>query len=237
MLAMFSPGPKSRTTAACLAIFLGWAGIHKLYLGYRNAAIIHVALTLVGVMALAAQLTAPAGSLIVVYIAAWALILFGYVYVRRFHFGHTLAEIVNPARLLLWPWRLLRYTFRLVGVGSNMMDDEEEEQDRRRWRRRRGRGRGSRWGWGGRRRRRHDDDDDDDDDGRSFGCVVVVLGIILSLAVVALIVLMYILILSLVGPIALAASVAIGVAEGIRYLSKSDHEFQQEYVVGRRLWF
>ena len=235
MLAMFSPGPKSRTTAACLAIFLGWAGIHKLYLGYRNAAIVHVALTLVGVMALAAQLTAPAGSLIAVYIAAWALILFGYVYVRRFHFGHTLAETVNPARVLLWPWRLLRYTFRLVGVGSNVMDDEEEEQDRRRWRRRRGRGRGRRWGWGGRRGRRHDDDDDDD--GRSFGCVVVVLGIILSLAVVALIVLMYILILSLVGPIALAASVAIGVAEGIRYLSKTDHEFQQEYVVGQRLWF
>lgn len=47
MLAMFSSGPKSRTTAAYLAIFLGWAGIHKSYIGHRNVGFTHVALTAV----------------------------------------------------------------------------------------------------------------------------------------------------------------------------------------------
>ena len=224
MLAMFSPGPKSRTTAACLAIFLGWTGLHKLYLGHRSVAIIHAGLTLVGVVAVTAQFFAPADGLVAVYLAAWALIVFGYVYVRRFHFGHTFAEIMNPGRLLLWPWRLLRYTFRVVGVGSRMMGEEEEE---RRWRRFRSR----------RRRGRFLSGDDYDDDGCSFGCVVLVLGILLSLAVAALIIFLYYLVISLVGFIALAASIAIGVAEGVRYLSKSDPEFQREYVVGQRLWF
>ena len=84
----------------------------------------------------------------------------------------------------------------------------------------------------GRRRGRRSDDDDG---GCSFGCVVLVLGILLSLAVVALIVFLYYLVIALVGFIALGAS--IGVAEGVRYLSKRDPEFQQEYVVGQRLWF
>ncbi len=229
MLAMFSPGPKSRTTAACLALFLGWTGIHKFYLGHRNVAVIHVALTLVGVVVFIAQATAPASGLVAVYIAAWASLLFCYFYVRRFHFGHTVAEMVNPVRVLLWPWRLLRYTFRVVGVGSNMMDEEEEERRWRRWQRRRRRG------WGGRRGRR--DDADDDDDGCSFGCLVLILGIILSLAVVALIIFLYFLILSLVGAISLGASIVIGVIEGVRYLSRSDTEFQEVYVVGRRPWF
>ena len=226
MASMFPAGPKRRTVAAYLAIFLGWTGIHKFYLGHNHVAAIHAALTLVGVAALAAQFFAPTSELVAVYIAAWALILFGYVYVRRFHFGHTVREIVNPARLLLWPWRLLRYTFRVVGMGSNMMGDEEEERQWRRWRNRRRRG--------GRRRRRSDDDDDG---WCSFGCVVLVLGILLSLAVIGLIIFLYILVLSFVGPIALVASIAIGVAEGLRYLSKTDPEFRQEYVTGQRLWF
>ena len=229
---MFSPGPKSRTTAAYLAIFLGWTGLHKLYLGHRNVAIIHSALTLVGVVVFIAQFTAPASGQVAVYIAAWVSILFGYFYVRRFHYGHTVAEIVNPARLLLWPWRLLRYTFRVVGLGSDLMDNEEEERDWRRWQRRRRRG----WRGRGRRGRRYDDDDDDDG-WCSLGCVVLVLGILLSLAVAALIIFLYYLVISLVGFIALAASIAIGVIEGVRYLSKSDPEFQQEYVDKQRLWF
>lgn len=229
MASMFPAGPKRRTVAAYLAIFLGWTGIHKFYLGHNHVAAIHAALTLVGVAALAAQFFAPTSELVAVYIAAWALLLFGYVYVRRFHFGHTMREIVNPARLLLWPWRLLRYTFRVVGMGSNMMGDEEEERQWRRWRNRR---RG-----GGRRRRRSDDDDDDGGGWCSFGCVVLVLGILLSLAVIGLIIFLYILVLSFVGPIALVASIAIGVAEGLRYLSRTDPEFRQEYVTGQRLWF
>ena len=41
-------GPKNRTTAGLLAIFLGGFGAHKFYLGYQNAAIIHLVVCFVG---------------------------------------------------------------------------------------------------------------------------------------------------------------------------------------------
>lgn len=222
MLAMFSPGPKSRTTAACLAIFLGWAGLHKFYLGQRNVGFTHVALTAVGPVVFLARLTAgDTGSVIIVQVAAWVVILFGYCYVRRFHFGHTGAEIVSPGRLLLWPWRLIRYTFRMTRAGADMMGEEREERN---WRRSRGR----------RGRRRNDDDDGG---WFSIGCVVLALGIVMSLAVAAAIVFLYYLIFSFVGYLALAASIAIGVIEGVIYLRKSDNRFEREYVAGRMTWF
>lgn len=212
---MFSAGPKSRTTAAYLAIFLGWAGLHKFYLGYRNVGFTHVALTAVGPVVFLAHFTAPDdATAIVVQVAAWAAILFGYFYVRRFHFGHTVDEILSPGRLLLWPWQLVRSTLRLTRAGFNM---EEEERRRRRWR--------------GRRR------GDDDDDGLSPGCIVMALGILLTVVVVAAILFLYYLIFSFVGFIAIAASIAIGVFEGVIYLRKTDTEFQNEYVASRRLWF
>ena len=224
MLAMFSPGPKRRTTAACLAIFLGWAGLHKFYLGQRNVGLTHVALTAVGPVVFLAQLTAgDAGSVIIVQAAAWVVILFGDCYVRRFHLGHSVAEIVSPGRLLLWPWRLIRHTFRLTSAGANMMGEEREERNWRRRRRRRG--------------RQRNDDDDDDGGWLSMGCVVLVLGIALSLAVAAAIVALYYFIFSFVGYLALTASVAIGVIEGILYFRKTDRAFQNEYVASRRLWF
>ena len=223
MLAMFSPGPKSRTTAACLAIFLGWAGLHKFYLGHRNVGFIHVALTAVGLVALLAQLTAgDAGSVIIVQVAAWVVILFGYFYVRRFHLGHTGAEIVGPGRLLLWPWRLIRYTSRLTRAGANMMGEERAERNRRQHRRQQGRPR---------------PDDDDDGGWLSMGCVVLILGIVMSLAVVMAIMTLYFFIFSFVGYLALAASVTIGVIEGVIYSRQSDGRFEREYVIGRRPWF
>ena len=227
---MFSSGPKSRTTAAVLAIFLGWAGIHKFYLVHRNVGCTHVALTAVGLAVLLARFTAgDAGSVIIVQVAAWVAILLGYFYVRRFHLGHTMAEAVSLGRLLLWPWRLVRYTFRLTRAGASMMESEEEERN---WRQRRRRRRG-RWG------RRRDDDDDDNDGGgrRSIGCVVIVLGIAMSLAVAAAIVALYYFIFAFVGYVALAGSVAIGVIEGVIYLRKSDDRFEREYVAGRMPWF
>ncbi len=218
MLAMFSPGPKSRTTAACLAIFLGWAGLHKFYLGHRNVGGIHIALTAVGPVVFLAQLTAgDSGSVIIVQVAAWVVIIFGYCYVRRFHYGHTMAEIVSPSRLLLWPWRLIRYTFRMTRAGANMMGEERAERN---WRRRRGRRR-----------------NDDDGGWLSMGCVVLVLGIVLSLAIAAAIVALYYFIFSFVGYLAIAASIAIGVVEGVIYLRKSDNRFERDYVVGRMPWF
>lgn len=221
MLAMFSPGPKSRTTAACLAILLGWAGLHKFYLGHRNVGLTHVALTAVGPVVFLAQLTAgDAGSVIIIQVAAWVVILFGYFYVRRFHLGHTGAEIVSPGRLLLWPWRLIRYTFRLTRAGANMMGDERAERNLRR-----------------RQRGRRRPDDDDDGGWLSMGCVVLVLGIVMSLAVAAAIVALYFFIFSFVGYLALAASVTIGVIEGVIYSRQSDDRFEREYVIGRRPWF
>ena len=193
-------------------IFLGWTGIHKFYLGHNQVAAVHAALTLVGVAVQAAQFLVPSyeqGRLMAVYIVASALILFGYFYVRRFHFGHTVAEIVNPVRLLLWPWRLLpwrlrmlhwwlrQYSWRLFQTAVFSLV------------------RGSI---------------------TSFVWAIIVL---LFLALVAILpfYILYYLILHFVSSLALAASVAIGVAEGIVYLSKTDLEFQQEYVVGQRLWF
>ena len=231
MLRLLSPGPKSRTTAGLLAVFLGWVGVHKFYLGYRNVGGIHIALTGVGLLALLAPSFASASNLVAINIAAWVAILIGYFYVRRVHFGHTTAEIINPGRLLLWPWRLIRYTFRVVGFGANMMEREEEERDWRRyqrWRRRRGRG----------RRGRRDDDDDDDNGGCfSPGCIVLVLGILLTVAVVALIIFLYYVVFTFIGIIAFMASIAIGVIEGILYFRKSDSAFQNEYVVNQRPWF
>ena len=65
----------------------------------------------------------------------------------------------------------------------------------------------------------------------------MLLGIILCLAVVTAIVVAYYVIFSLVGFVAIAASVTIGVIEGVLYFTKSEQQFQQEYVTGRRLWF
>lgn len=221
MLRLFSPGPKSRTTAALLAVSLGWAGVHKFYLGYRNVGGIHIALTGVALLALLASSFASASNIVAINIAAWVVILAGYFYVRRVHFGHTTAEILNPGRLLLWPWRLIRYTFRLTRAGANMMGEEREERNRRRRR--------------GRRGRRNNDDDDDG--WLSMGCVVLVLGIALSLAVAAAIAALYYFIFSFVGYLALTASIAIGVIEGILYFRKTDSAFQNEYVASRRPWF
>ena len=235
MLAMFSPGPKSRTRAAYLAMFLGWTGIHKFYLGYQNAGASHVALTGVGLLLILLPLAAPQISGVVPFVA-FLFALFAYYYVRRFHLGHTMAEIVRPARLLLWPWRLLSYTFRLTRAGSSMVGEEEQERrERRRWRRQ--------WQPRGRRRRgRRDDDDDDDDDGCfSPGCIVMVVGIVLSLAIISVIIGLYIFIVLAVGFLAgigfVVGSVVIGVVEGWRYFGKTEDEFQQEYVAGRRPWF
>ena len=204
---MFSSGPKSRTTATYLAIFLGWAGIHKFYLGYRTAGFTHIALTAVLPVVSLAQLTAgDPGSVVIVQVAAWAAILFGYFYVRRFHFGHTVAEILSSDKLLLWPWRLIRYTFRLISAGSDMIEEERRQQRR-------------------------------DDGCLSPGCMVSALGIVLSLAVVAAILFLYWLIFPFVGFFALAGSIVIGVIEGVIYFRKTDTEFQNEHVASRRLWF
>ena len=95
-----------------LAIFLGWAGIHKFYLGYRNVGFIHVALTAILPITLLAILTTnEVGSVFVVHAAAWVAIIFGYFYVRRLHLGHTVDEAIGPVRLLFWP--LLRSFQRL----------------------------------------------------------------------------------------------------------------------------
>ena len=218
---MFSSGPKSRTTAAYLAIFLGWAGIHKFYLGYWNAGFVHVALNAVGLMVFSANFAAPDDDLVVyVAIAAGLIILLGYFYVRRFHLGHPTAQILNPARLLLWPWWLLRHTYRLAVVGLDIWREEAAE---RRWRR----------SWRSRRWRQYGRDDG----GCSFGLVVLILGMVLSLAIAAAIVFLYFLIIFLIGFIAVAASVAIGVIEGVRYLNRGDDQLEGEYVVGQRLWF
>ena len=225
---MFSSGPKRRTTTAFLAIFLGWAGIHKFYLGYHSVGAIHVALTGVGLLALLAAIFVSAGNLIAINIIAWVLILMGYFFVRRVHYGHAVAEIISPGRLILWPWRLMRYTFGIVRFGGRALDAEMEEE---RWRRR------QRRRWERRRGRRHDDDDDDDGGCFSSGCILIALGILLSLVVAAVIVLLYYLIFSFVGFIAVIASIATGVIEGIRYLTRSNDQFRQEYIAGPRRWF
>ena len=222
MLGLFSPGPKSRNTAGLLAVFLGWAGIHKFYLGHRNAGIMHVALTGVGIMVLVVQSVAP-DSVVPASIVAWVVIVIGYFYVRRVHFGHTIAQIINPGRLLLWPLRLLRHTFQVGRAGYRIRGEEERERRQRRQ-------------WRGNRRRRGRWDYDDDG-GFSFGMVLIILGIVLSLAVVMAIVVVYYVIFSLVGFLAVAGSIAIGVIEGTLYFRKSDSAFQNEYVVSRRPWF
>ncbi len=227
--AMFSPGPKSRTTAAFLAFGLGWAGVHKFYLCYRGVGVVHLALTWLGVVAIIALNTLDGATVIGVNILAWLALLAGYFYVRRFHFGHSMQETVSPAQWLLWPWRLMRHTFFVSRVGSRIMEDEEEERRERRYERRwRRRGRG-------RRRRRYDDDDDDG--GSSLGCWVIALGIVLCVALALVILFVYYIIFSLVGIIAIAGSVILGATEGFLYLKKTDDEFESEYVTSRRLWF
>ena len=220
MAAIFSPGPRSRTTAALLAVFLGWAGVHKFYIGHRNAGIMHAALTGVGAMVLVVQSVAP-DSIIPASLVAWMVILIGYFYIRRVHFGHSIVQILNPGRLLLWPLRLLRYTFGVSRAGYQM---REEEERKRRWR------------YGGRPRRRGRRYDDDGGGG-TFGLVLMILGIVLCLAVVMAIVVLYYVIFSLVGFLAIAASITIGVIEGVLYFTKSDSQFQADYVTGQRQWF
>ena len=224
---MLSPSPKSRTKAAYLAIFLGWAGVHKFYLGHWNVGLVHVALTAVGLTVFSADLAASDDDdrVMYIYVAAGLAILLGYFYVRRFQLGHPMAQILDPARILLSPWRLFRYPFRLVGMGWRiMLDEEEERQEDRRWRRRLGRHR----------------DYGDDGVGCPVGAALTLLGVMLFGAVVGAIIMFYVFIIGLTAYMAVAApvaSVAIGVIEGVRYLNKNDSQFQAEYVVGQRLWF
>ena len=147
---MYLTGPKSRSKAAWLAIFLGWAGVHKFYLGYWNVGFVHVALTAVGLLVFFAYFATPGDDRAgYVAIAAGLAILLGYFYVRRFHLGHPMTRILNPARALLWPWLLFRYPFRLFGTGWRiMLEEERERQKERRWRRRLGH-RGPNYGGGG----------------------------------------------------------------------------------------
>ena len=234
MLAMFSPGPKSRTTAAILAVCLGWLGIHKFYLCYRDAGVVHIALTACGLAPILLVVALPDELSFVGFLVGWAALILIYFYIRRYQLGHSMAQIISPVRTVA---RLLRrlvgpvlgFAFALVGRGSDMMGEEAEERRRNR-RLRRG------------RRRRYDDDDDDDGSGCfSAGCLVMILGVVLAVAVVAVVILLFYVILILVGGLAgllvLATSIAIGVAEGIIYLTKSDAEFERAYVDAQRLWF
>ena len=236
MLAMFSAGPKSRTTAACLALFLGWTGIHKFYLGYRDTGVVHIALTACGLAPILLVVALPDELSFVGFLVGWTLLVLIYFYIRRYQLGHSMAQIISPVRTVALLLRrlvgpVLGFAFALVGRGSDMMGEEAEERRRNR-RLRRG------------RRGRYDDEDDDDDDGDgcfSAGCLVIILGIVLAVAVVAVVVLLFYVIFILVGGLAgflvLAASIAIGVAEGIIYLRKSDAEFERAYVGAQRLWF
>ncbi len=231
MFAMFSSGPKSRTTAAWLAIFLGWTGLHKFYLGRQYAGYVHVTLTGMGVMAVLILFALPENIAFLGHIVGWLVVVLCYFYVRRFQLGHTMAEIIAPARLLRYPFLLVRYPLRMVGWGSSIMQEESEEERREReWRRRR------------RRRGRYDGDDEDDGGGGfSWGCLVVALGVILTLAVLGAIILIFYLVFTIIGGIAgfvaLVISVAVGVSEGIIYFTKSDDRFEREYVADGRMWF
>ena len=238
MLAMFSPGPKSRTTAGILAVCLGWLGIHKFYLCYRDTGVVHIALTACGLAALLLVVALPDELSFVGFLVGWTLLILIYFYIRRYQLGHSMAQIISPVRTVALLLRrlvgpVLGFAFALVGRGSGMMGEEAEERRRNR-RLRRGRR--------GRRSRYDDDDDDNDNDGCfSAGCLVIILGIVLAVAVVAVVILLFYVILILVGGLAgflvLAASIAIGVAEGIIYLTKSDAEFERAYVGAQRLWF
>ena len=44
---MAAVGSKSKVTAGLLALFLGGLGIHKFYLGYAGAGVIHLVLTFI----------------------------------------------------------------------------------------------------------------------------------------------------------------------------------------------
>ena len=245
---MFSSGPKSRTTAAWLAIFLGWAGIHKFYLGYWNVGFVHVALTGVGLMVFSASFAAPGDDRVsYIAIAAGVAILLGYFYVRRFQLGHPMSRILNPARVLLWPWLLFRLPFLLFRTGWRIMMEEERERQRQ-WRGGGGfyvGGRRYRYvGGGGGAGRYSGGGPYYVDDGGGAGCpvgsAIFVMGLMLSAALVGGIILLYGFIAGLIAYLAVAApvaSVAIGVIEGVRYLIKSDSQFQAEYVAGQRLWF
>ncbi len=239
MLAMFSPGPKSRTTAAILAVCLGWLGIHKFYLCYRDTGVVHIALTACGLAPILLVVALPDELSFVGFLVGWTLLILIYFYIRRYQLGHSMAQIISPVRTVALLLRrlvgpVLGFAFALVGRGSDMMGEEAEERRRDRRLRRGRRG----------RRGRYDDEDDDDDDGDgcfSAGCLVIILGIVLAVAVVAVVMLIFYVIFILVGGLAgflvLAASIAIGVAEGIIYLRKSDAEFEQAYVGAQRLWF
>ena len=44
---MAAVGGKSKVTAGLLALFLGGLGVHKFYLGYTGAGIVHIILTII----------------------------------------------------------------------------------------------------------------------------------------------------------------------------------------------
>ena len=220
------PGERSRAVSGVLAVFTGYLGIHKLYMGKPGAAILHLMLTGGGVFLWAVPnlvLQNSPGQAFFVCLLGWAAAFCLYFGARKFYLRHSTDDILRPLRFLLWPLRLFRLPRSIM---RRAMEAGEEEEQYRRLRRRRQRRRG-----------RFSGDDDDDDDGCSRGCLLWGLAGALFLTIAGgLLILLYILTF-FVGFVVVGASIAIGVAEGLIYMKRSDTEFDDIYLAQGRSWF
>ena len=78
--------PKSRAVTGVLAFFLGWAGIHRFYVGKVGTGIVMLVLTIIGY----ATLTFTVGAFVLAAVGLWNLIDFIMILMGKFKDKHGL---------------------------------------------------------------------------------------------------------------------------------------------------
>ncbi len=210
-----APGQRSRSIAAVLAVFAGYLGAHKIYMGKPGPGAAHLALTASGIFLWVVPNVvlehSPAEALLIC-VLGWVAAFGLYFAVRRFYLRHAARDILRPLRVLRWPFVIFRIPrnlgHRAAGIGNQPSGQGQAST-----------GSGN----------------------QASGTAAALIFHTLSVALyvtfaIAILFLFYVLAM-LIGFFLIAASLGIGVVEGYQYLRKSDAEFSSVYLEQGRSWF
>ncbi len=210
-----APGHRSRSIAAVLAVFAGYLGAHKIYMGKPGPGAAHLALTASGIFLWVVPNVvledSPAEALLIC-VLGW-LAAFGlYFFVRRFYLRHSTRDILRPLRVLRWPFVIFRIPRNLgqraAGTGNQPSGQGQASA-----------GSGNQAG------------------GTAAALIFHTLSVALYVTFAIAILFLFYVLAMLIGFFLIAASLGIGVVEGFQYLRKSDAEFSSVYLEQGRSWF
>jgi hypothetical protein len=209
------PGQRSRSIAAVLAIFAGYLGAHKIYMGKPGPGAAHLALTASGIFLWVVPNVvledSPAEALLIC-VLGWAAAFGVYFAVRRFYLRHSTHDILRPLRVLRWPFLIFRIPRNLgqraAGTGSQPSGQGQASA-----------GSGNQAG------------------GTAAALIFHTLSVALYVTFAIAILFLFYVLAMLIGFFLIAASLGIGVVEGFQYLRKSDADFNSVYLEQGRSWF